>query len=158
MPSLIGTTVTTNYNRVVGPDYTISNGERVYAGPYSNFSTRKLVFASVVGVHNGGAVPFDKFDLAGAGVYTTAGSLFANAVRALQGFGEVLLVGTPGSAGFVVALSLDTVQGNEAASNTQPDPLTFGAMEAAILAATAADTSITVTPLTIGAANGVSIA
>ena len=158
MPSLLGTTVTTNYNRVVGPDYTMSNDSRVYAGPFSSFSTRKLSFVKVVGVHGGAAIDFGKATLAGAGLYTDANSVFAKAILALQAFGEVFLVGTPGSAGFIVAFATDTLNGSEASSNVLPSPLTFGAAEAAVLAATAADTSITITPLVIGAGNGVTIA
>ena len=152
MPSLLGTTVTTNYNRVVGPDYTMVDGARVYAGPFSNFGTRKLNFYKVTAVENGGAVDFSKGTLAGAGAYTDSGSVFALAILALQQFGEVFFVGTPDAVGFVVALADNTVNGAEANSNVQAD--TFGAMEAAIAAAVGCDT----VEVGVLSASGVSIA
>lgn len=138
MPSLLGTYVTTNYNRVVGPDYSMVDGARVYEGPFSNFGTRKLNFYSIT-ADDGGAVDF-------SADWSDSGSAFALAILALQQFGEVFFVGTPDAVGFVVALADNTANGAEAD--------TFGAMEAAIAAAVGC-TSATVTGLS---ASGISIA
>ena len=155
MPSLLGTTVTANYNRVVGPTYTVSGDVRTYTGPFSSFGTRILKFYKVAAVHNSGAVNFTKAKLDASGVWSDSGSLFALAILALQQFGEVFYVGTPGTGGFIVALADDTANSAEANSNEQA--ATFGAMEAAIKAAIGADTSVTVTEVTVQA-NGLSIA
>ena len=144
MPSLLGTYVTTNYNRVVGPDYSMVDDARVYAGPFSNFGTRVLKFYSVE-ADNGGAVDFSDG-------WSDSGSAFALAILALQQFGEVFFVGTPNAVGFVVALADNTANSAEVGSNDQAD--TFGAMEAAIAAAVDC-TSATVTGLS---ATGISIA
>ena len=155
MPSLLGTTVTANYNRVVGPSYTVSGDVRTYTGPFSSFGTRILKFYKVAAVHNGGAVDFTKAKLDGTGAWSDPNSLFARAILALQQFGEVFYVGTPGTGGFIVALADDTASGAEPNSNDQAD--TFGAMEAAIKAAVGADTSATVTNVK-ESADGLSIA
>lgn len=154
MPSLLGTTVTANYNRVVGPEYTASGDVRTYTAPFSNFGTRFLKFYKVAGVHNAAAVNFTKKTLAGAGDWHDSGSVYALAILALQQFGEVFYT-SPGTAGFVVALADNTANGAEPNSNDQAT--TFGAMEAAIKAAIAADTSVTVTEITVQA-DGLSIA
>lgn len=151
MPSLLGTTVTANYNRVVGPDYTASGDVRTYTGPFSNFGTRKLNFYKVTAVENAGAVDFTKAKLNGTGVWSDSSSVFARAILALQQFGEVFFVGTPDAAGFVVALADDTANGADS-ENTQGTG--FGLMEAAIKAAVECDT-VEVAALS---ATGVSIA
>ena len=153
MPSLLGTTVTANYNRVVGPDYTASGDVRTYTGPFSNFSTRKLNFYKVTAGENNGAVDFSKATLAADPLtsWSDPNSLFARAILALQQFGEVFFVGTPDAAGFVVALADDTANGADS-ENTQG--IGFGLMEAAIKAAVECDT-VEVAALS---ATGVSIA
>lgn len=147
MPSLLGTYVTANYNRVVGPDYTAAGDVRTYTGPFSNFGTRKLNFYSVAAevTDGGAAVDFSSG-------WSDSGSDFALAILALQQFGEVFFVGTPDAVGFVVALADNTVNGAEANSNVQAG--TFGAMEAAIAAAVGCF-GATVTGLS---ATGISIA
>lgn len=154
MPSLLGTTVTANYNRVVGPSYTVSGDVRTYTGPFSNFGTRKLNFYKVTADENAGAVDFTKSTLAADPLtsWQDPNSLFARAILALQQFGEVFFVGTPNAVGFVVALADNTANSAEVGSNDQAD--TFGAMEAAIAAAVDC-TSATVTGLS---ATGISIA
>ena len=151
MPSLLGTTVTANYNRVVGPDYTASGDVRTYTGPFSNFSTRKLNFYKVTALENNVAVDFTKAKLDGTGAWSDSGSIFALAILALQQFGEVFFVGTPDAAGFVVALADDTANGADS-ENTQGTG--FGLMEAAIKTAVGCD-SVEVAALS---ATGVSIA
>ena len=153
MPSLLGTTVTTNYNRVVRPDYTMVDGARVYAGPFSNFGTRKLKFYKIA-ADNNGAVDFSKATLAGAGAYTNSGSIFALAVLALQQFGEVFFVGTPGTAGFIVALADDTANGADSGNDQGAG---FGLMEAAVKASVGCAGNVTISEITVQAA-GVSIA
>lgn len=163
MPSLLGTTVTANYNRVVGPSYTVSGDVRTYTGPFSSFGTRILKFYKIESKNGGGgAVDFTKSTLAADPLtsWQDPNSLFARAILALQQFGEVFYVGTPGTGGFIVALADDTASGAEPNSNDQADTfgaITFGAMEAAIKAAVGADTSATVTNVK-ESADGLSIA
>ena len=151
MPSLLGTTVTANYNRVVGPTYTVAGDVRTYTGPFSNFGTRILNFYSVTAEENNAAVDFSKGKLDASGVWSDSGSLFALAILALQQFGEVFFVGTPDAVGFVVAFAADTANGADS-GNVQGTG--FGLMEAAIAAAVGCDT-VEVLALT---ASGISIA
>lgn len=153
MPSLLGTYVTTNYNRVVGPDYSMVDGARVYEGPFSNFGTRKLKFYKIT-ADNNGAVNFSKATLAGAGAYTDSGSIFALAILALQQFGEVFFVGTPGTAGFIVALADDTANSTDSGNDQGTG---FGLMEAAVKAAVGCSGNVAVDKITVQA-TGVSIA
>jgi len=150
MPSLLGTTVATNYGRIVGPSYTESSQARTYAGPFSAFGTRDLIFVKVTAVGSDGstAVNFST-------TYGNSNSDYSIALRTLQNFGEVYYATTPNSTGFAVAVSSDTVNGADS-GNTQS--LTgFGLMEAAITSALAkgGSAATTVTALT---ATGVSIA
>ena len=146
MPSLLGTYVTTNYNRVVGPDYSMVDGARVYEGPFSNFGTRKLNFYSIT-ADDGGAVDFS------AG-WSDSGSAFALAILALQQFGEVFFVGTPDAVGFVVALADNTANGADSRNDQGTD---FGLMEAAVKAAVGCSGNVAVDKITVQA-TGVSIA
>ena len=116
--------------------------------------TRALSFYKVAAVHSAAAVDFSKANLAGTGVYTTGSSPFAKAIIALQGFVEMYAVLTPGTAGFIFVVATDTANGAEAASNAYA--LTFGAAEAAVKAAIGADTSATITEVTV-AGTGVTI-
>jgi len=140
MPSLLGSTVAANYGRMISTEnYTESNGVRTYTGPYTQFGTRQLKFLKVTAVHNGGAVDF-------SATYTASNSALSKAVRAIQGFAEVYMVGIPDATGFIAVVAGDTANGAEANSNVQAT--TYGAMEAAIKAAVEADTSATVAELT----------
>ena len=133
MPSLLGTTVTTNYLK---------------ATESTQFGTRALRFIKVTAVHSSAAVDFSKAVLAGTGVYTTSNSLFQKAVNALQGFAEVYATFAPGTAGFIVAIADDTV--GEADSGNSGTG--YGLLEAAIKSAIAADTSVTVAAVVIAGA------
>ena len=146
MPSLLGTYVTTNYNRVVGPDYTASGDVRTYTGPFSNFGTRLLKFYSVTAEVTVGGAAVD-FSVG----WSDSGSAFALAILALQQFGEVFFVGTPDAVGFVVALADNTANGADSGNDQGTG---FGLMEAAIAAAVGCEAA-TVTGLS---ASGVSIA
>jgi hypothetical protein len=135
-----------NALKTVGPDgYTASSlgGARTYAGPYSRFGTRELVFLKVA-VASG-----DNNLTKGAdgvnGSYTDTNSVFSRAIRAVQGFGEIYFVSTPSSGSFAVAVAFDTQDGSEANSNVQAT--TYGAMEAAINSSVNASGVATVTVL-----------
>lgn len=133
MPSLLGTTVTTNYLRNPGTS--------------SQFGTRDLTFIKVA--VTGGSNDMRYQDGATSSLsFNLSNSLFQKAVNVLQGFGEVYFVGTPGAGGFVAAVSSDTVNGAES-GNTQAT--TFGLLEAAINAALNASAATTITALTPGA-------
>ena len=117
MPSLLGTTVTTNYLKTA---------------PTTQFGTRELTIAKVT--IGGTAVDMTLSDgtTAGATGYLSSNSIYSAAVRALQGFAEVYAVYAPVATGFVVIFAADTANGAES-GNTQA--ATFGLMEAAIVAA-----------------------
>ena len=135
MPSLLGTTVTTNYLRNPGTS--------------SQFGTRDLTFIKVA--VTGGSNDMRYQDGATSSLsYNLSNSLFQKAVNVLQGFGEVYFVGAPGAAGFVAAISSDTRNGADS-GNTQGTG--YGLLEAAINAALNASASTTVTELTAGAAS-----
>jgi hypothetical protein len=91
MPSLIGTTVATNYGRMVSTEnYSESAGVRTYTGPYTQFGTRELKFLKVTAVESDGSTATNF-----STTYTAANSDYALAVRAIQGYAEVLAVGIP---------------------------------------------------------------
>jgi hypothetical protein len=139
---------TNNSGGAITTAYAPANNYKLAAG--SQFGTRVLKFIEVAAVEDGSAVDFTKFNLAGTGAYTTSESLMQKAVNALQGFGEVYVVGVPSATEFVVVIADDTHNGAEAGSNVQA--ATFGAMEAAIDAAIGIGTgthSVTVTPLSL---------
>ena len=150
MPSLLGTTVATNYGRVVGPSYTESGQARTYAGPFSAFGTRDLLFIKIVATGSDGstAVNFST-------TYGNSNSDYSIALRTLQAFGEVYYATTPNATGFAVAVSSDTVNG--AASGNTQSLTDFGLLEAALISALAKGGSATAT-VTALTATGVSIA
>lgn len=108
---------------------------------YTNFATRQLRFVQIVATSvvsgSATAVVFDKdTGLAGGTAYSTegtgyraAGSVFSNAVRAVQLVGEVYFISTPNSTGFVIAVAEDTVNDSDANTN---EPTGYGDLEAAI--------------------------
>ena len=120
---------------VVSPNY-----QKIKVG--AQLGTPELKFIEVAAVHSAAAVDFTKKDLAGAGAYTDSQSLMALAVNALQGFAEVYIVGTPSATEFVVAINDNTDNDGVVAAS-------YSSMEAAILAAIGADTSVTITGLTL---------
>ena len=133
MPSLLGSTVTTNYLR--------------NPGTYSNFGTRELVFIKVA--VTGGSNDMRYQDGATSSLsYNLSNSLFQKAVNVLQSFGEVYYVGAPGAGGFVAAISVDTRNGADS-GNTQGTG--YGLAEAAINAALNASAATTITELAAGA-------
>ena len=134
MPSLLGTYVAANYGRMTSQD--------TYGGlTYNNFGTRNLAFLKIISTGGTPAVDFtaatgpdtdasnisgyaqqiSSFNPATSGSAQTAttiawadsNSYFSVAVRTIQQFAEVYMVGLPyttasTSTGFVVAVSLDT--------------------------------------------------
>jgi hypothetical protein len=143
MPSLLGSTVATNYGRMISTEnYSESAGVRTYTGPYTQFGTRQLKFLKVVGVESDGstAVNFST-------TYTASNSDFSLAVRAIQVYAEVYAVGTPDSTGFIVVIADDTRNGADS-GNTQGTG--YGLMEAAVTAnlANGGSAATTITELT----------
>ena len=129
MPSLLGTTVTTNYLRNPGTS--------------SQFGTRDLTFIKVA--VTGGSNDMRYQDGATSSLsFNLSNSLFHKAVNVLQGFGEVYFVGTPGAGGFVAAISTDTAQSADSGNTANGG---FGLLEAAITAALNASAATTVTAL-----------
>jgi hypothetical protein len=120
---------------VVSPNY-----QKIVAG--SQLGTPALKFIEVAAVHSSAAVDFTKKTLAGAGAYTDSQSVMALAVNALQGFAEVYIVGVPSATEFVVAINDNTDNDGVVAAS-------YSSMEAAILDAIGADTSVTITGLTL---------
>ena len=147
MPNLIGT----NGTIAGGAGQVGQNFEK--ADTTTFMGTRQLKFYKIA-ANNSGTVDFSKANLAGTGTYTTGSSPFAKAIIALQGFFEIYAVLTPGTTGFIIVVAVDTTNGAEPSSNVQAT--TFGAAEAAVKAAIGADTSATITEVTV-AATGVTI-
>ena len=152
MPSLYGTTVTANYGKMTAQQtYGTDNN-------FSNFGTRNLRFLSVAATSNGSAA----IDFSSTTVYATTGFTdFAAAVRTLQTIGEIYLFGPGGSAGFLVAVSGDTLADGTSVASSSPS---YTAIQTAIVAALKANVTsrtgatATVTLLTVGNGNGVTIA
>jgi hypothetical protein len=126
------------YNKVAGTD---ENGNPVLVGGNARKVTKRtligtppLVFVNVAAVHDGAPVNFSTN-------FEAANSNFAKAVLALQGFGEVFMVGAPNSTSFTVLMNSSTV--NNGAANESDG--SFGDAEAVVKAAIAADTSVTIT-------------
>ena len=133
MPSLYGQTVANNYGRMV-PQQTYGTGQI-----FSQFGTRQYRFLKVTAVNNSTAVLFQKdTGLTGGAVLSTVGtgyqasnSAYSVALRAIQTVAEVNFAFVPGTSGFVVAITEDTL--NEADSGNTGTG--YGIMEAAIVAA-----------------------
>ena len=127
MPSLLNTTVTTNYLKTA---------------PSTQFGTRELTFLKIVAVGSDGstAVNFSTSS-------TASNSDFSLAVRTVQNFNEIYAVGTPDATGFIVVIADDTKNGADS-GNTQGTG--HGLLEAAMIVALAkgGSSAVTVTELT----------
>jgi len=151
MPSLLGSTVAANYGKMTAQQtYSTDNN-------FSNFGTRNLRFLKVVGTTDGSAA----INFSSTTVSTYTGfTYFAGVVRTLQTIGELYLVGPGGSAGFLVAVSGDTLADGTSVSSSSPS---YTAIQTAINAYTnahlnqASGATSTVTLLTVGSSNGVAI-
>ena len=111
----------------------------------SKLGTPELAFIKVAAVHSGSAVNFSA---------ETANSNFYKAVNALMGYVEPYWM-DGGTDGFIVAYNVNTANSGSAATPSVSDG-SWGAAEAAIKAAVAADTSCTITAVDL-ATNGLSI-
>jgi hypothetical protein len=153
MPSLLGSTVAANYGKMTAQQtYGTDNN-------FSNFGTRNLRFLKVTATTDGSTA----IDFSSTTVSTTSGFTdFSAAVRTLQTIGELYLVGPGGSAGFLVAVSGDTLADGTSVSVSSPS---YTAIQTALVAAMKGQVAsgrgsatATVTLLTVGASNGVTIA
>lgn len=147
MPSLIGTNVTTNYLRMPA-QHQYGVGEI-----YSNFGTRQLRLLRVTAV-TGASGSTSAVDFATG--YQLAASKFSLAIRALQTGAEIYQIWVPGTSGFLVAVSEDTLNDSDSSSNVAGGPVsttTYTDLEAAITAAVATGTgaATTITALTVDA-------
>ena len=117
------------------PGVTNVNGLKTAVG--SKLGTREIQFVTVAATQANGstAVAFQTNS-------TDSNSEFSKAVRALQGFGELYVIGTPASDTFIVGMSADTANSGSAAGAADGS---YGAMEAAIVAALAYGSSSTAT-------------
>ena len=140
MPSLLGTYIASNYGRMTSID--------TYGGlTYNNFGTRNLAFLKVIVTGTldlttaSGDQSTDASNVSGFNnqitsfnpaisqtgavlAFEDSNSYFSVAVRTIQQFAEIYLVGTPyyngsSASSFVVAVSLDTANDANAGSNTQ---------------------------------------
>ena len=114
MPSLIDPSLThstinvaANYGKL-----TPQNTYGVAGQPFSNFATRQLRFLKVTATSDG-ATPVNFTDASYA-----AFSNVSVAIRALQVGAEIWQVFRPGTAGFLVAVSEDTINDSDTNSNT----------------------------------------
>jgi hypothetical protein len=122
MPSLLGTTVTTNYLKTA---------------PSTQFGTRELTFLKVVATGSNGSTAVDFTTTS-----TASNSDFSKAVRTVQNFNEIYAVGTPDATGFIVVIADDTKNGADS-GNTQGTG--HGLLEAALVSALAKGGSATAT-------------
>jgi len=137
MPSLLGTYVAANYGRMTSID--------TYGGlTYNNFGTRNLAFLKVIcnaidltaatgdqstdgsnvsGINNQITSFNPAISQTGAVLgFLDANSYFSVAVRTIQQFAEVYMVGTPyysTNSSFIVAVAIDTANDANASSNVQ---------------------------------------
>jgi len=141
MPSLLGTYIASNYGRMTSID--------TYGGlTYNNFGTRNLAFLKVIVTGTldlttaSGDQSTDASNVSGFNnqitsfnpitnnqtpsvlAFEDSNSYFSVAVRTIQQFAEIYLVGTPyydgsSASSFIVAVSLDTANDANASSNTQ---------------------------------------
>ena len=153
MPSLLGTTVATNYGKM--------SAQQTYGtdNNFSNFGTRNLRFLKITATSDGSTA----IDFSSSTVYSTTGFTdFSAVVRTLQTFGELYLVGPGGSAAFLVAVSGDTLaDGTSVASPSTPSYTNVtNAIVAALKANVTSRTGATATValMTVGASNGGTIA
>jgi len=123
---------------------TVGANARVAKANYA-FGTPNLKFYKVAAVNSASAVNFSS---------EAANSNFFKALNALQGFAEIYWA-DGGTAGFIVAVNNNTANSGSAATPSVSDG-SWGAAEAAILAAIGADTSCTITEVDL-ASNGLSI-
>ena len=153
MPSLLGSTVAANYGKMTAQQtYGTDNN-------FSNFGTRNLRFLKVTATTDGStAIDFSSTSVSSISGFTD----FAAAVRTLQTVGELYLVGPGGSTGFLVAVSGDTLADGTSVATSSPS---YTAIQTAIVAAMKGQVNsgrgtatATVTLLTVGAGNGVTIA
>jgi hypothetical protein len=156
MPSLISSDLlvtggnslaTTNYLKMT-PQHTYGVGQ-----VYSNFGTRQLRLLKITAVTGAsGSTTAVDFSVN----YQSAASKFALAVRALQVGAEIYQIWVPGTTGFLVAVSEDTINDSDTSGNTAGGPVSgasYGDLEAAITAAVATGTgaATTITALTVDA-------
>ena len=108
--------------------------------PWTRFSTRSLRFVKIV--VSGGTPP----DL--STTPSASNSNFSKALRAVQNFGELQVVGVPSSTGFIVAFGDDTANDGSAASPSLSDG-SYAKLEAEVLAALGSWGSGVVTATTV---------
>jgi hypothetical protein len=155
MPSLISSDLTitggtsqatTNYLKMT-PQHTYGVGQ-----VYSNFGTRQLRLLQITAVTGAsGSTSAVDFSVN----YQSSASKFSLAVRALQTGAEIYQIWVPGTSGFLVAVSEDTINDSDSSSNVAGGPVsatTYTDLEAAITAAVATGTgaATTITALTVG--------
>jgi len=157
MPSLFtsvnGISVAANYGKM--------SAQQTYAtdNNFSNFGTRNLRFLKVTATTDGSTA----IDFSSTTVSTITGVTdFSAAIRTLQTIGELYLVGPAGTAGFLVAVSGDTLADGTSVSTSSPS---YTAIQNALVATAKGQVAsgrgsatATVTLLTVGASNGVTIA
>jgi hypothetical protein len=141
MPSLLGTTVTTNYLKTA---------------PSTQFGTRELTLVKVLVGGTAADMTLVDGTAAGATGYLSSNSVYSNAVRALQGFAEVYAVYAPVATGFMALIAADTANSSESGNGVTPIATTFGLMEAGIKASidftkvnAAKDSTVTITVPTV---------
>jgi hypothetical protein len=108
------------------------------ASPYTQFGTRELVLLKATA---SGGTPFAAANI------DDAGSDYAAAINAIQGFGEVFHVQRVSDTVIAFMVAANTVNGAEPNSNVQAD--TYGAMEAALNAAVSGSDTFTVAAASI---------
>lgn len=126
MPSLIGTTVTSNYLKT---------------SPGTQFGTRALRIIKVAADDSGDSkidLTKQKFEVTGptagafVGSYTDSDSFYSAAVRAVQTVAEIYAIGQPDATSFIVVVSYDTANDSGAGTNANDQDKTWSDLESVI--------------------------
>ena len=131
------TTFGANARRAVVSYPTNYNNTFVAANPYTQFGTRELVLLKATA---GSGTPF------ATSAIDDAGSDYAAAILAIQGFGEVFHVQRVSDTVIAFMVALDTLQDSDANTNV---PGGYGDIEAALGAAVSGSLTFTVAAASI---------
>jgi len=126
MPSLIGTTVTSNYLKT---------------SPSTNFGTRQLRIINInAGTGGDSDIDFTKqaYVVTGAttgaytGSYTDSDSYYSAAVRAIQTVAEIYAIGQPTATDFIAVVAYDTGNDSGTGSNANVQDKSWSDLESAL--------------------------
>jgi hypothetical protein len=143
MPSLIGTTVATNYLKLPAQN-TYGDGSL-----YSNFGTRSLVAIKINKSTAGSSSDLTKGSDGATGAFTDTNSLLSRVIRTVQAYAEIYYVGAPDASNVIMLISGDTMNSAAVSGHTQVTTSGFASLAADIATAVnssgASGTAFTIT-------------